>query len=84
MPLYKALYGRKCRTPLCLLEAGENRLTRPVRITNEKINVVQTHIKAAQDCQRSYMNLKERPFEMNFGLIGNVTNITMERGDAFR
>lgn len=67
MPPYAALYGRKCRTPLCWLEAGERKLIGPelVRITNDKI--VQTHMKAAQDRQRSYSNLKKRPFDMNPG-----------------
>lgn len=51
MPQYEALYGRKCRTPLCWLEAGKKRLTGPelVIITNEKINVVQDQMKATKD-----------------------------------
>ncbi|KAI3751950.1 hypothetical protein L2E82_23044 [Cichorium intybus] len=41
MPPFEALYGRKCRTPLCWLEAGENKLTGPdiVAVTNEKIKI---------------------------------------------
>ena len=29
MPPYEALYGRKCRSPLCWDEIGERELTRP-------------------------------------------------------
>lgn len=67
MPSYEALYGRKCGTHMCWLEMGEKKFTRPklVRITNEKIKIVQTHMKAAQDRQRSCANLKKRHFKMN-------------------
>lgn len=69
MPPFEALHGRKCRTPLCWLEVGETKLTGPdiVTVTNEKIKVVQANMKAAQDRQRSYSNLKKRPFDMKEG-----------------
>lgn len=61
MPSYKALYGRKCRTPWCWLEVCEKRLTGPqlVRITNEKIKVFQAHMKAPQYRQINRANLKK-------------------------
>ncbi|KAL4582129.1 hypothetical protein LXL04_006670 [Taraxacum kok-saghyz] len=69
MPPYEALYGRKCRTPLCWLEAGEKKLTGPdlVRATNEKIEVIQANMKVAQDRQRSYASLKQRPYDLKIG-----------------
>ncbi|KAI3753952.1 hypothetical protein L2E82_26017 [Cichorium intybus] len=69
MPPFEALYGRKCRTPLCWLEAGETRLTGPkiVRITNEKICIIQANMKAAQDRERSYTSLKKRPYDLKEG-----------------
>ncbi|KAI3740815.1 hypothetical protein L2E82_31289 [Cichorium intybus] len=69
MPPFEALYGRKCRTPLCWSEAGETKLTGPkmVRVTNEKIGVIQANMKAAQDRQRSYSNLKKRPYDLQEG-----------------
>ncbi|KAI3709207.1 hypothetical protein L2E82_38966 [Cichorium intybus] len=69
MPPFEALYGRKCRTPLCWLKAGETKLTGPeiVRVTNEKIGVIQANIKAAQDRQKSYSNLKKRPYDLQEG-----------------
>ena len=69
MPPFEALYGRKCRTPMCWLEAGETKLTGPeiVRITNEKIGIIQNNMKTAQDRQRSYSNLKKRPYDLKIG-----------------
>ncbi|KAI3499624.1 hypothetical protein L1887_35428 [Cichorium endivia] len=69
MPPFEALYGRKCRTPLCWLEAEENKLTGPdiVAITNEKIKVIQANMKATQDRQRSYASLKKRRYDLNVG-----------------
>ncbi|KAI3780197.1 hypothetical protein L2E82_10168 [Cichorium intybus] len=69
MPPFEALYGRKCRTPVCWLEIGEAKLTGPeiVRMTNEKIGVIQANMKAAQDRQRSYSNLKKRPYDLKEG-----------------
>ncbi|KAL4579503.1 hypothetical protein LXL04_015652 [Taraxacum kok-saghyz] len=66
MPPFEALYGRKCRTPVCWLEAGEKNLMGPelVKITNEKIGVIQANMKAAQDRQRSYASLKQRPYDI--------------------
>ncbi|KAI3765462.1 hypothetical protein L2E82_15496 [Cichorium intybus] len=60
MPPFEALYGRKCRTPLCWLEEGNTKLTGPeiVRVTNEKIGVTQANMKAAQDRQKSYSKKK--------------------------
>ncbi|XP_023749415.1 uncharacterized protein LOC111897700 [Lactuca sativa] len=62
-------YGRKCRTPLCWLEAGEKKLPCPelVRLTNEKIEVIQANMKAAQDRQRSYASLKQKPYDIKEG-----------------
>ncbi|XP_021975075.1 uncharacterized protein LOC110870180 [Helianthus annuus] len=56
MAPYEMLYGRKCRTPLCWGEVGPCELAHKdiVRATNEKIDVVRAHLKAAQDRQKSY------------------------------
>ncbi|KAI3701167.1 hypothetical protein L2E82_45814 [Cichorium intybus] len=69
MPPFEALYGRKCRTSLCWLEAGETKMTEPkiLRITNEKIKVIQANMKAAQDKQKSYADLKKRPYDLKEG-----------------
>ena len=51
MALYEALYGRKCRTPVCWDEVGERKLIGPeiVQATTEKINVIRERLKIASD-----------------------------------
>ncbi|KAI3764894.1 hypothetical protein L2E82_14911 [Cichorium intybus] len=38
-----------------------------VRITNEKIKIIQANMKAAQDRQKSYADLKKRPYDLKEG-----------------
>ena len=47
----KALYGRKCKTPVCWDEVGERRLVGPelVQVTSEKVKVVRDNLKTARD-----------------------------------
>ncbi len=42
MAPYEALYGRKCRTPVCWTELGEDMLVRPdlVKQTKEKVKII--------------------------------------------
>ena len=56
MAPYEALYGRKCRTPVCWDEVGEQKLFGPelVQNTNEKIQLIQERLKATQNRQKSY------------------------------
>ncbi|GKA42240.1 putative reverse transcriptase domain-containing protein [Tanacetum coccineum] len=48
---YEALYGRKCRSPVCWAEVGEAQLTGPelIQETKEKIALIKQRIQAAQD-----------------------------------
>ncbi|GJT88169.1 putative reverse transcriptase domain-containing protein [Tanacetum coccineum] len=66
---YEALYGRKCRSPVCWAEVGEAQLTGPEMIqeTTEKIVLIKQRIQAAQDQQKSYANLKRKPMEFKVG-----------------
>ncbi|GKB17896.1 putative reverse transcriptase domain-containing protein [Tanacetum coccineum] len=63
--LYEALYGRKCRSPVCWAEVGEVQLTGPeiVQETTEKIIHIKQRIQAVRDRQKSYVNLKRKPME---------------------
>ena len=56
MAPYEALYGRKCRTPVCWDEVGEKRLIglEIVQDTTEKINMIRERLKIASDMQKSY------------------------------
>ena len=69
MAPYEALYGRKCRTPMCRTDLNEHKLIGPdiVKDTEEKVQVIRQRLKAASDQQRSYANLKRRDIEYNVG-----------------
>nr|GEY85565.1 putative reverse transcriptase domain-containing protein [Tanacetum cinerariifolium] len=62
---YEALYGQKCRSPVCWAEVGESQLTSPelIQETMEKIVFIKQRIQAAQDRQKSYANLKRKLME---------------------
>ncbi|GKC42775.1 putative reverse transcriptase domain-containing protein, partial [Tanacetum coccineum] len=57
---YEALYGRKCRSPMCWAEVGEAQLTGPelIQETMEKIILIKQRMQAAQDRQKSYTDQK--------------------------
>ncbi|GKA36341.1 putative reverse transcriptase domain-containing protein [Tanacetum coccineum] len=63
---FEALYGRKCRSPVCWAEVGEVQLTGPeiVQETTEKIIQVKQRMQAARDRQKSYADLKRKPMEV--------------------
>ncbi|GJV66218.1 putative reverse transcriptase domain-containing protein [Tanacetum coccineum] len=51
---FEALYGRKCRSPVCWAEVGEAQLTGPeiIHETTEKIFKIRDRMQAARDRQR--------------------------------
>ncbi len=66
---YEALYGRKCRSPLCWFEEGEVQLLGPevVQQTTRKIKDIREKLKIAQDRQKSYADRKRKPLGFNEG-----------------
>nr|GEY73583.1 reverse transcriptase domain-containing protein [Tanacetum cinerariifolium] len=62
---FKALYGRKCRSPVYWAEVGDTQLTGPEIIHETTKNIVQIrqHLQAARDRQRSYANVRRKPLE---------------------
>ncbi|GJS90388.1 putative reverse transcriptase domain-containing protein [Tanacetum coccineum] len=66
---FKALYGQKCRSPICLAEVGDAQLTGPemVHVTTEKIIQIIKRIQAARDRQKSYADRRRRPLEFEVG-----------------
>ena len=50
MAPFEALYGRRCRTPLCWHESGESVVLGPelIRETTEKVKLIQDKMKASQ------------------------------------
>ncbi|GJU38861.1 putative reverse transcriptase domain-containing protein [Tanacetum coccineum] len=67
--LYEALYGRKCRSPVCWAEVGEAQLTGPelIQETTEKIVLIKQRMQAAQDRQKSYADRKRKLIEFKVG-----------------
>ncbi|GKB28816.1 putative reverse transcriptase domain-containing protein [Tanacetum coccineum] len=66
---FEALYGRKCRLPVCWAEVGDVQLTGPeiIHETTKKIVQIRQCLQAAKDRQRSYANVRRRPLEFQVG-----------------
>ncbi|KAJ0604534.1 putative nucleotidyltransferase, Ribonuclease H [Helianthus annuus] len=66
---FEALYGRKCRSPLCWADAGDKRMVGPelVQETTDKIAQIRERIKAARDRQKSYADPKRKSVEFEVG-----------------
>ncbi|GJS23225.1 putative reverse transcriptase domain-containing protein [Tanacetum coccineum] len=66
---FEALYGRKCRSPICWAEVGDAQLTGPeiIRETTEKIIQIKHRLQASRDRQRSYANKRRKPLEFQVG-----------------
>nr|GEV38909.1 putative reverse transcriptase domain-containing protein [Tanacetum cinerariifolium] len=62
---FEALYGRKCRSPVCWDEVGDAQLTGPeiVRETTEKIIQIKHHLQASRKQQKSYADKRHKPLE---------------------
>ncbi|KAL0440596.1 UNVERIFIED_CONTAM: Transposon Tf2-11 polyprotein [Sesamum latifolium] len=69
MAPYEALYGRRCRSPVCWDIEGLRQLEGPelVQETVEKIQIVKKCLKAAQDRQKSYVDKHRREMEYEVG-----------------
>jgi len=69
MAPFKALYGRRCRTPLCWNDLDDVLVVGLVMIQEmvDKVKVVQQNIKAAQDRQKSYADKRHKPLEFEEG-----------------
>nr|GEU36774.1 putative reverse transcriptase domain-containing protein [Tanacetum cinerariifolium] len=66
---FEALYGRKCRSPVCWAEVGDAQFTGPeiTHETTEKIIQIKNRIQAAHDRQKSYAGLKRKPMDFRVG-----------------
>ncbi|GJX25650.1 putative reverse transcriptase domain-containing protein [Tanacetum coccineum] len=66
---FEALYGRKCRSPVCWAEVGDVQLTGPeiIHETTKKIVQFQQRLQYAKDRQRSYANVRRKPLEFQVG-----------------
>nr|GEY54804.1 putative reverse transcriptase domain-containing protein [Tanacetum cinerariifolium] len=66
---FEALYGQKCRSPVCWTEVGEAQLLGPelIQKTIEKIIQIKQRMQATHDRQKSYADLK-----LHFGKHGKL------------
>ncbi|XP_015161586.1 uncharacterized protein [Solanum tuberosum] len=69
MAPYKALYGRKCRSPIGWFEVGETALFGPdlVHQAIEKVKVIQQRLETAQSQPKSYADVRRRGIEFTIG-----------------
>nr|GFB68594.1 putative reverse transcriptase domain, ribonuclease H-like domain, aspartic peptidase domain protein [Tanacetum cinerariifolium] len=66
---FEALYGQKCRSPICWAEVGDAQLTGSELIheTTEKIVQIKQRIQAARDRQKSYADIRRKPLKFQVG-----------------
>nr|GEV54756.1 putative reverse transcriptase domain-containing protein [Tanacetum cinerariifolium] len=66
---FEALYGRKCRSPICWAKVRDSQLIDPELIheTTKKIVQIKQRIQAARDRQKSYANVRRKPLKFQVG-----------------
>jgi len=69
MTPYEALYGRRCRTPLCWQQDGKFLVLglEFLQQTTEKVRVIQDRIRVTQSPQKSYADKRRKPLEFEAG-----------------
>ena len=83
MTPYKALYGRKCRTPLCWTELSERKVISPdlIRETEENVKMIRERLKVATDRQKSYADMQRKDIRYEIGEKNIFESIALEEGD---
>nr|GEW65727.1 putative reverse transcriptase domain-containing protein [Tanacetum cinerariifolium] len=66
---FEALYGRKCRSPVCWSKVRDSQLTGPelTRETTEKIVQIKNRLLTARSRQKSYADVRCKPMEFEVG-----------------
>ncbi|GJU61771.1 putative reverse transcriptase domain-containing protein [Tanacetum coccineum] len=66
---FEALYGRKCRSPVCWTEVGESQLTGPeiIHETTKKIVQIRSRMQATRDGQKINADKRRKPLEFQIG-----------------
>ena len=69
MAPYNALYGRKCRTPLCWTELSKKKVIGPdlIQETKEKVKMIRERLKVVIDRQKSYVSMKRKDIRYEIG-----------------
>jgi len=80
MAPYEALYGRRCRTPLCWYENGNSLILGPevIQQATEKIKMIREKMKTSKDRQKSYYDKRRKlmKFEEGDHVFFKVTPVT--------
>ncbi|GKF49552.1 putative reverse transcriptase domain-containing protein, partial [Tanacetum coccineum] len=68
---YEALYGQKCRSPVCWSRVGDSQLTGPelIRDTTEKIIRIKNRLLTAHSRQKSYADRRTKALEFEISDI---------------
>ena len=63
---YEALYGKKCRIPLCWTELSEKKIIGPdfIQETEEKVKMIIERLKVATNRKKSYADMRRRIFDI--------------------
>ncbi|GJZ50899.1 putative reverse transcriptase domain-containing protein [Tanacetum coccineum] len=66
---FEALYGQKCRSPICWSEVGDSQLIGPeiIRETTKKIVQIKNRLLTARSHQKSYADVRRKPLEFDVG-----------------
>ncbi|KAD3642175.1 hypothetical protein E3N88_31399 [Mikania micrantha] len=69
MAPFEALYGHKCRSPICWSEIGEAQITGPelIQETSDKIIQIRDNLRVARSRQKSYADNRRKPLEFQIG-----------------
>ncbi|KAK8708587.1 hypothetical protein V6N13_059625 [Hibiscus sabdariffa] len=69
MAPFEALYGRRCKTPLCWSELGANKVLGPQMIqdTEKQVQIIHDWLKQAFDRQKAYADTKRRDIRHEVG-----------------
>ena len=69
MAPYEALYGRKCRTPLCWTELSKKKSIGPnlIQETKEMVKMIRERLKVATDRQKSYADMRRKDIRYEIG-----------------
>ncbi|XP_061362879.1 uncharacterized protein LOC133306574 [Gastrolobium bilobum] len=69
MAPYEALYGRKCRSPLCWTEVGERSILGPdvIQETYEQVKKIRENMQRAQARQKNYYDKRHKPLSFEVG-----------------
>lgn len=80
MKPFEALYGKRCRTPLCWYNSGESAVLglEIVQQTTKKIKIIKEKLRASQSRQESYHDnrMKELEFQEGDHIFLRVTLVT--------